>query len=247
LGGYLKLRGQPPAPNRPQKAQPWPEYHRDRILSIWTDAGTLLASQAYADPQGAWTETPLAAPLNLSAGNTYRVGFYTSLAAGGPYYYSASRPSTFANGTLVNGYYYSFSDSFPANFYSGNTFIMLVDLRYTVGSVIPVTPTDTGNFANGIWNGSITVLQPGTNVVLSADDGLGHVGQSAAFDVWSVPVGPVTVTVHPLGNQMQLSWPAGILQSASDVAGPYTDLPGATSPYTVIPSAPEQFFRVRVK
>ena len=59
---------------------------------------------------------------------------------------------------------------------------------------------------------------------------------------------PVTITLHNLGgNQLQLSWPAGTLQSAATAAGPYTDLPTATSPYPVTATAAaQQYYRIRL-
>jgi hypothetical protein len=44
-----------------------------------------------------------------------------------------------------------------------------------------------------------------------------------------------------------MSWPSGwILQSATNVAGPYSDVTGATSPYSYnTTQAPQQFFRLR--
>jgi uncharacterized repeat protein (TIGR01451 family) len=46
-----------------------------------------------------------------------------------------------------------------------------------------VTPLATTNFVNGVWSGSVTVLQPGSNVWLLADDGAGHKGASNPFDI----------------------------------------------------------------
>jgi hypothetical protein len=44
-----------------------------------------------------------------------------------------------------------------------------------------------------------------------------------------------------------LSWQesSAVLQSATDVNGPYTDVPGVSSPYTIVPSATQMFFRYR--
>jgi hypothetical protein len=53
---------------------------------------------------------------------------------------------------------------------------------------IPVSPTVTGNFSNGVWSGSISVGAPATNVTLRADDGNGHSGLSAAFRVINAPI-----------------------------------------------------------
>ena len=212
-------------------------------VSIWTDAGVLVATQNVISPAGLWSETALTTPVQLSAGQPYRVGVYTG---GGNYYWRLDLPGTFADGTIDQSYEAS-GNAFPASVDSARWWF--VDLRYRVDTLdsVPINPTVSGNFANGVWSGSLTVQQPATNVTLRADDGLGHVSQSLPFDVASGPVPPVTVTLlRTSGNQMQLTWSHGILQSASQAAGPYTDVLGATSPYPVTFSAPQQFFRVRV-
>jgi len=58
-------------------------------------------------------------------------------------------------------------------------------------------------------------------------------------------LGPVTLTIQPAGQKLQLTWPTGTLQSALQVTGPYTNVP-ATSPFTVAPSNTAQFFRIKV-
>ncbi len=171
-------------------------------VSIWTDAGVLLVSRSVSGSAGVWTETPLAAPLALSAGTTYRVGFYT---AGGSYYYREDRPSGFPNGTLVDGYYYGTADGFPTNFYSADRVIFLCDLRYTIGSslAVPISPTASGNFANGLWSGNLTVQQPATNMYLVAADSTGHRGTSNPFDVRPSPpviVAQPTNQIVPVGG-----------------------------------------------
>jgi len=57
---------------------------------------------------------------------------------------------------------------------------------------------------------------------------------------------PPTVTAQVSGDQVQLVWSRGILQQADEVAGPYFDVPGATSPYAVISSTGRRFFRIRM-
>jgi uncharacterized repeat protein (TIGR01451 family) len=148
-------------------------------VSIWTDTGALLASQAVSGPNGTWTETPLPTPLQLSAGTSYRVGFYTG---GGYYYYSYTFLTSFPFGTLGQSYYAT-GDAFPTS--SSTSTRYLVDLRYTVGSdvPIPVAPTLSGTFTNGAWSGDLACLAPGTNVLFAADDGNGHSGASNPFGV----------------------------------------------------------------
>jgi hypothetical protein len=210
------------------------------IVKIWTDAGVLLAARNVASSPGTWRETALTTPVQLSAGQRYRVSVYTT----GNFYYRFDLPGTFTDVTIDQGYYVD-GNAFPTNTDSAKW--QFVDLRYSadLSGPVSVSPANSGNFTGGVWSGSVTAQLPATKVTLRAADGLGHSGQSLLFDVASGPVPPVTVTIRPSGNQMQLTWPNGILQSASQANGPYTDVIGATSPYTVTPSAPQQFFRVR--
>ena len=156
-------------------------YSGDKV-SIWTDSGTLLASQAISSG-GSWAEAPLATPVILSAGTTYRVGTHIPTSAWG-YFATASWPATYANGTVGQNFYWSSGDVFPTMVYGTNQG-PLVDLRYQVvfSNAVPVSPTSSGAFANGVWSGNITVFQATTNVLLKADDGAGHVATSNPFNV----------------------------------------------------------------
>ncbi|HSU52674.1 MAG TPA: LamG-like jellyroll fold domain-containing protein [Candidatus Dormibacteraeota bacterium] len=57
----------------------------------------------------------------------------------------------------------------------------------------------------------------------------------------------VTLAIQESGGNEVLTWTPGTLQSSTNILGPYTDLPGATSPFVVPPTGPQKFFRVRVK
>jgi hypothetical protein len=50
-----------------------------------------------------------------------------------------------------------------------------------------------------------------------------------------------------LNGRLVISWtsPGCTLQSSTDVAGPYIDIPGATSPYTISPTGGQRFFRLK--
>lgn len=58
---------------------------------------------------------------------------------------------------------------------------------------------------------------------------------------------PLAIAISAPGGQWQLSWnwTNGILQSATQAAGPFTDVPGAVMPYPFSPTATNQFYRVR--
>jgi hypothetical protein len=69
---------------------------------------------------------------------------------------------------------------------------------------------------------------------------------SSAAIVEIQPTPTVMFTLQDLGgSQSQLLWNTGTLQSAPNVAGPYTDLPSATSPWAVNHTNSQQYFRVR--
>jgi hypothetical protein len=183
-------------------------YSSDQV-SIWTDSGTLLGSQSTSS-SGAWVETPMATPIALSAGTTYRVGARIPASTPG-YFRTASWPTTFDNGTVGQNFYWSYGDVFPTSVY-GTSQGPLVDLRYSVAfsNSISISPTSTSAFAGGVWNGNTTVSQAATNVVLKADDGAGHVAFSTPFNLIT-PIlllspqrpaaGPFTYTVSSAPGQ----------------------------------------------
>jgi uncharacterized repeat protein (TIGR01451 family) len=60
------------------------------------------------------------------------------------------------------------------------------DIRFVNGALpasIALTPSRSFNFANGIWNGTVAILQPAANVHLVAQDGQGHSGAGNSFAV----------------------------------------------------------------
>jgi alpha-galactosidase len=57
----------------------------------------------------------------------------------------------------------------------------------------------------------------------------------------------VTLGIRQASNNVILAWPVGTLQSAGQVAGPYSDVTGATRFFTNPASDVEQFYRVRVQ
>jgi hypothetical protein len=158
-------------------------------VSIWTDSGALLASQSVTSTPGTWIETTLTSPVTLAAGTRYRIGAYT---AGATYYWHTSLPTNFVVGTINQGYEAS-GDSFPAS--TDSVRWWFVDLRYTSGPSVPIaiTPTNSGQFASGVWAGNITAQQAATGIVLRADDGAGHIGTSGLFLVATPPA----ITAQP--------------------------------------------------
>jgi len=84
-------------------------------------------------------------------------------------------------------------------FESGNLACLADDLRITSpGSTIGISPTNIFSFNNGIWNGSLTLLNPGTNIILVANDGHGHLGFSSLLIVTN-PTPPI-ILIQPVGQ-----------------------------------------------
>src|SRR5205814_964908 len=70
---------------------------------------------------------------------------------------------------------------------------------------VPITPTVSGTFSNGVWMGLVTVLTNGTNIHLKATDLVGHVGSSNPFDVYVA--GDVTLSLSETPNPVSANTP----------------------------------------
>lgn len=151
-------------------------------VSIWTDGGVLLASQNVPGPELVWQESPLASPLGLMAGNTYRIGLY--IGADQFYYYrNSAGPFAFADGTIDHRHSFP-GDAFPSVNSGLDGYWPFVDIRYVPGLfTIPVSPNTTANFVNGIWTGSISVTQAVANLRLHAENVTGQAGEGNSFTV----------------------------------------------------------------
>jgi uncharacterized repeat protein (TIGR01451 family) len=64
-----------------------------------------------------------------------------------------------------------------------------VVIQDRVTASVPIAPTNSDTFSNGVWTGKLTVTaqSPATNVVLVANDGAGHLGTSSPFDLVPAP------------------------------------------------------------
>jgi PKD repeat protein len=127
--------------------------------------------------------------------------------------------------------------------------------------VVAFTDNSTGTITNRSWdfgdsgttNTTLTALShtyvgSGTNTVrLTASGPVGTNTLARPNYIIVTNVGPFSVTIQPSGKQLQLTWPAGTLQSAALVNGPYTNVLTAVSPYTITPSNTAQFFRIKVQ
>jgi hypothetical protein len=86
--------------------------------------------------------------------------------------------------------------------------------------------------SNWVWADYMTVA---SNSVFSA--------YSTVSNTFTLPSG---LSIQYIGgNKIVVSWQGGTLQSATQLTGPYANVPGATSPYTNTPSGQTQFYRLQ--
>jgi uncharacterized repeat protein (TIGR01451 family) len=114
--------------------------------------------------------------LNPIAGGTAVAGYTSNPAANQTALVIGNSGRTLLNGFLVD----DAQTGSDAVRFAENEIQMLLSGS---SSAIPITPTNSANFVNGVWTGNLTVQTRATNATLMANDGNGHVGSSNPFDV----------------------------------------------------------------
>jgi parallel beta-helix repeat protein len=66
---------------------------------------------------------------------------------------------------------------------NGSQYIPNIRLLTSHKYPVSITPGSATNFVEGVWVGSLTVLEPASNTFLVVDDGMDHTGHSNPFDV----------------------------------------------------------------
>jgi hypothetical protein len=83
---------------------------------------------------------------------------------------------------------------------------------------VAVNPPVSGNFVQGVWTGTVVIVQPVTNLVLEAGDGLGHIGLANPINV----VSPPYLVMLQSGNIALFVWPEGysgfVLESSGSLS-----------------------------
>jgi C1A family cysteine protease len=94
---------------------------------------------------------------------------------------------------------------------------------------VPVSPATSGNFSQGIWTGTVTIVPTGTNLVLEASDSYGENGLANPINVVSLPA----LTTVPSGSTLYILWPVDpsefVLETSPDLS------PGSWVPVTAPP------------
>jgi PKD repeat protein len=126
--------------------------------------------------------------------------------------------------------------------------------------LVSFTNNSSGTITNAFWsfgdgantntlNGSVShnYIAAGTNTVMLTVSGpVGTNSETLSGYIVVTDPPPVTLNISFSGNQVQLTWPEGTLQSADQATGAYADLTNG-SPCFVTPSNAAQFYRVRVR
>jgi uncharacterized repeat protein (TIGR01451 family) len=172
-------------------------------VSLWKEDGTLLVSQSVSNSAFGWVETFLTPPIQLKAGQTYRLGLY--VISESEENFRQDMGYDYPDATLGQAYL-EFGDTFPDLPEPGFRFPM-VDVQYVVGvpTPLPITPTNSANFSNNAWAGAITTQLPATNVALMASDGTGHTGISSTFDAAPTPGYVTHFTWTPIASPEPIS------------------------------------------
>ena len=131
-------------------------------------------------------------------------------------------------------------------------------LLYTNGALAASVPIPV---ASGIFNSSQTPMTIGSRSSYPANgfdqQFPGYISDLALYNYAlsssqvqtlyqaGVSLPPVGLTLTKLGSNAQLNWNYGVLQSATNAAGPYRDLTDAVQPCLIPLTNAQQFFRVR--
>ncbi|HEX3624319.1 MAG TPA: family 16 glycosylhydrolase [Verrucomicrobiae bacterium] len=98
-------------------------------------------------------------------------------------------------------------------------------------------------FSVGSWSGNFSTLTlPPLNAGLAWNT---NNLTNGILSVIAVSPAETLGVANARGAQAQLSWSYGMLQTATNVAGPYIDMTGAASPFTINPTNAQQFYRIR--
>ena len=97
---------------------------------------------------------------STSTGANRSIYYCTDSGYGDPLTWSGTSPSPSVTGTMPN-------------------------VRLGFGDrIVAMTPENSGDFADGVWQGQVTINEEADGVAVMADDGGEHVGQTLEFDIW---------------------------------------------------------------
>jgi hypothetical protein len=92
---------------------------------------------------------------------------------------------------------------------------------------IAVAPSVSGNFVQGVWTGSVVISQTASNLVLQANDGLGHSGLANPVNVINLP----SLGMLCSGDMALILWPVGYSGFVLETSGSLSPATWVSIPY----------------
>ena len=125
---------------------------------------------------------------------------------------------------------------------------MGMTLNLTASTVPGATYNWSGPNGFTSTNQNPSIVNASTNVagLFSVTAAIGGCTSAPATTLVTVNP-PASVTIQPLGQNVILNWPAGTLQSATNITGPWGNVGGAAPPRTNPASLPAEFFRTKLQ
>ncbi|MGA2245279.1 MAG: LamG-like jellyroll fold domain-containing protein [Verrucomicrobiota bacterium] len=129
---------------------------------------------------------------------------------------------------------------------------VLATAAYTTAGFIAngagINADGTAGIGSGLGN---TVLGQRTDAAFNSFDGA--IDDTAIYNYALTPeqvylhyIVATKIAIAQAGRNVIVTWPVGLLQQAASIAGPYTNVAGATSPYTNAITATPTYYRVHV-
>jgi hypothetical protein len=225
-------------------------------LSAWVNIAPVAMSEqtVWCNKQGGWNTAGFDFYVNSYQTNDGKVYFDTADGVGGNVSpRTAAHAVTFGQwhlltGTMdgVNGAVHVYVDGVDQTIATGVDTAFQATNSVRCGSLLTGAPGATGSLC---LNGSMDEARIENSVRSSAWvwASWATVADSAFATYGSIVPAVVTLHSQVVSGQLVLAWTTGTLQSAPAVAGPYTNIIGASSPYTPVPSGDQQYFRVKVQ
>ena len=92
---------------------------------------------------------------------------------------------------------------------------------------VAVTPSVSGNFVQGVWTGSVVISKTASNLVLQANDGLGHFGLANPINVINLP----SLGMLHSGNIALFLWPVGYSEFMLETSASLSPATWVSIPY----------------
>ena len=225
-------------------------------LSAWVNIAPAAMSEqtVWCNKQGGWNTAGFDFYVNSYQTNDGKVYFDTADGVGGNVSpRTAAHAVTFGQwhlltGTMdgVNGAVHVYVDGVDQTIATGVDTAFQATNSVRCGALLTGTPGATGGLC---FNGLMDEARIENSVRSSAWvwASWATVANSAFATYGSIVPAAVTLHYQVVSGQLVLAWTTGTLQSAPAVAGPYTNIIGASSPYTPVPSGDQQYFRVKVQ